>query len=112
MGHVYVVMRQAQHGKPKRKYSMPWPLIASSRSSTDAGLYPRHLEPVVNMGFLDKMRGDAPKSVIDPVCGMKIDPAKAAGKSQHAGETYHFCSAGCNQKFDADPHTFLGSHAH
>jgi P-type Cu+ transporter len=39
----------------------------------------------------------------DPVCGMTVDPARAAGSSQYEGETFYFCSQGCKQKFDADP---------
>lgn len=57
------------------------------------------------MGFLDKLRGkDAGAAkVTDPVCGMTIDPAKAAGTSTHDGKTVHFCSPGCKRSFDADP---------
>ena len=40
---------------------------------------------------------------IDPVCGMTVDPAAAAGHSEYAGETYYFCSGGCQKKFDAAP---------
>jgi Cu+-exporting ATPase len=39
----------------------------------------------------------------DVVCGMQIDPGKAAGKSGFNGKTYYFCSAGCKAKFDATP---------
>ncbi len=39
----------------------------------------------------------------DVVCGMQIDPADAAGTSDHQGKTYYFCSKGCKTKFDADP---------
>jgi len=39
----------------------------------------------------------------DPVCGMQVDPAKAAGSSVHDGRTYYFCSPSCKQKFDANP---------
>jgi len=46
-------------------------------------------------------------TVIDPVCGMKVDPAKSPHKAMHAGETYHFCSAGCRTKFIADPGKYL-----
>ena len=42
-------------------------------------------------------------TVIDPVCGMNIDPAKAVGSSTYEGESYHFCSHGCESKFDAAP---------
>ena len=65
---------------------------------------------MIRMGMLDKMRGkDAPASkVVDPVCGMTIDPAKAAGTSEFEGRRVHFCSAGCKQKFDADPSQYAG----
>jgi Cu+-exporting ATPase len=42
----------------------------------------------------------------DVVCGMTIDPAKAAGKSEYNGKTYYFCSSGCKAKFDTNPATF------
>ncbi|MSO92120.1 MAG: heavy metal translocating P-type ATPase [Rhodospirillales bacterium] len=44
----------------------------------------------------------------DPVCGMSVDPATARYRHIHAGERYYFCSAGCLQKFRADPRTYLG----
>ncbi|MBA4062738.1 MAG: hypothetical protein C0501_03355 [Isosphaera sp.] len=44
---------------------------------------------------------------VDPVCGMTVDPATAAGSSAHAGTTYHFCSAHCLAKFRADPVRYL-----
>src|SRR5512146_543037 len=45
---------------------------------------------------------------IDPVCGMKVDPATARGGSfEHDSTTYHFCSPRCNEKFQADPGKFL-----
>jgi Cu+-exporting ATPase len=44
---------------------------------------------------------------IDPVCGMKVDPAKAKGSHDYAGQRYFFCSAGCLAKFQADPERFL-----
>ena len=48
---------------------------------------------------------DAPPAAgaIDPVCGMTVDPAKTAHRADHAGNDYHFCSAGCRAKFLADP---------
>jgi Cu+-exporting ATPase len=39
----------------------------------------------------------------DIVCGMQIDPGKAAGKSEYQGKTYFFCSIGCKKKFDENP---------
>ena len=42
-------------------------------------------------------------TVKDPVCGMQIDPAAAAGRSEYRNKAYYFCSGGCKQKFDARP---------
>ena len=39
----------------------------------------------------------------DAVCGMDVDPSKAAATSQYNGKTYYFCSASCKNKFDANP---------
>ena len=43
----------------------------------------------------------------DPVCGMDVDPAKAAGSLVHEGMTVHFCSRHCLEKFRSDPATYL-----
>jgi Cu+-exporting ATPase len=51
----------------------------------------------------------ATESAIDPVCGMTVDPASAAGSSTHDGTTYHFCSRHCLAKFNADPAKYLGA---
>lgn len=38
---------------------------------------------------------------LDPICGMSVDPGRAAGSSVRDGETFHFCSLGCKARFDA-----------
>jgi Cu+-exporting ATPase len=43
----------------------------------------------------------------DPVCGMDVTPAEAAGSHTHAGRTYFFCSAHCLERFRADPGRYL-----
>lgn len=43
----------------------------------------------------------------DVVCGMQVDPAKSAGKSEYQGRTYYFCSLGCKKKFDANPAQYV-----
>jgi Cu+-exporting ATPase len=48
---------------------------------------------------------------IDPVCGMTVDPAKAAGYVDYEGATYHFCSQHCMHAFEADPEKFLAAKA-
>ncbi len=45
--------------------------------------------------------------VLDPVCGMTVDPATSKHRFDHDGETFHFCSAGCRTKFAADPAKYL-----
>jgi P-type Cu+ transporter len=45
--------------------------------------------------------------VIDPVCGMQVDPAKTAHHAVHAGHDFHFCSARCREKFIAEPGKYL-----
>ena len=47
-------------------------------------------------------------TVHDPVCGMDIDPAAAAGKYEYNGQTYYFCSLGCKKSFDKEPEKYLG----
>jgi P-type Cu+ transporter len=44
---------------------------------------------------------------IDPVCSMSVDPEKAAGTHEYAGETYYFCSKHCLERFRRDPQSFL-----
>jgi Cu+-exporting ATPase len=47
----------------------------------------------------------------DLVCGMDVDPATARYRLEHAGSTYYFCSAGCEEKFHTDPEKFLAKTA-
>jgi P-type Cu+ transporter len=48
-----------------------------------------------------------PSRVTDPVCGMTIDPALAAGRASHRGATFHFCGKGCLARFVAEPDRYL-----
>ena len=43
----------------------------------------------------------------DPVYGMEVDPAKAAGQSDYKGKTYYFCAKVCKSKFDANPEQYV-----
>lgn len=46
--------------------------------------------------------------VIDPVCGMKVDPKTAkGGKSHFEGHDYFFCNPKCKDKFDKNPLQYL-----
>src|SRR5216684_160867 len=43
----------------------------------------------------------------DPVCGMTVDPSRAAATQEHEGKTYYFCCRGCQEKFRAEPAKYL-----
>jgi Cu+-exporting ATPase len=45
----------------------------------------------------------------DPVCGMEVDPKKAAAESNYKGQMVYFCAVGCKQKFDANPEKYLST---
>jgi YHS domain-containing protein len=47
--------------------------------------------------------------VIDPVCKMQIESAKAAATSEHKGKTIYFCSPHCKVAFDKEPQSYAES---
>jgi P-type Cu+ transporter len=68
-------------------------------------------EPIVEVGAdevaTDEGASPAPSSVIDPVCGMTVDPATATAHAEYGDTTYHFCSDGCHDTFTADPAEYV-----
>ena len=46
-------------------------------------------------------------AAIDPVCGMTVQPASAAGSYEYQGKTYCFCATSCLTKFRTDPIHYL-----
>ncbi|MGD9080070.1 MAG: YHS domain-containing protein [Desulfobacterales bacterium] len=46
------------------------------------------------------------KQYTDPVCGMKVNPAKAAAMTIYKGDQLYFCAESCKITFDADPKKF------
>ena len=58
--------------------------------------------PLVTLGRRDQFPTE-----VDPVCGMRVDPARAAGRHEHRGRTYYFCNPGCRERFAADPERYL-----
>jgi len=47
------------------------------------------------------------EGALDPVCGMTVLPASAAGHHDHKGATYYFCGKGCLERFRGDPEKYL-----
>jgi len=53
------------------------------------------------------MKGES--KMLDPICDMTVDPAKAAGKFDFEGETYYFCSVHCHKLFQSAPAKYLAA---
>ena len=47
----------------------------------------------------------------DPVCGMDVETASAAGHTEYKGQTYYFCALNCKEAFDAHPEQYAGKSA-
>lgn len=47
----------------------------------------------------------------DPVCGMKVDDKPDGQSADFGGETFHFCSQKCHDKFDVDPYFYASGNA-
>ena len=47
------------------------------------------------------------KDYTDPVCGMKVNPGKAAAITNYKGAQIYFCAISCKKAFDADPKKFM-----
>ncbi len=47
--------------------------------------------------------------MIDPVCGMEVDPVSAAAQVCHKGTLVYFCAEGCRDAFIANPGRFTRS---
>jgi YHS domain-containing protein len=47
------------------------------------------------------------KSVIDPVCRMKLDPDQTKASMHYKGQAYFFCSLACQALFMRNPAKYL-----
>jgi Cu+-exporting ATPase len=45
--------------------------------------------------------------MIDPVCGMTVDPAHSYGPVRFQGQDYYFCNPNCQRRFEAEPAKYL-----
>src|SRR5216110_1072861 len=50
---------------------------------------------------------EARRTEKDPVCGMDV-PVDAPLRTEFAGKTYVFCGRSCLERFQKDPHAFVG----
>jgi Cu+-exporting ATPase len=54
-------------------------------------------------GMAHEHAATSTREVVDPICGMRIDPDGAAATREYDGSTYCFCSRHCAATFDEDP---------
>jgi len=47
------------------------------------------------------------KPIIDPVCGMKVNPNTTDIMTTYEGQDYFFCAEACRRKFEATPKSYL-----
>jgi xanthine dehydrogenase accessory factor len=76
------------------------PFVASPGPATVAGDLP---EPITLAPVVDDI------VLLDPVCGMTVEPAHARHLAEHDGIVYAFCSIGCRTRFIKEPATFLAA---
>jgi Cu+-exporting ATPase len=57
------------------------------------------------------MRTKETNMTTDPICGMNVDPNSAAGKHEHNGQSYYFCSQHCVAEFQKDPERYVRTEA-
>nr|WP_259658886.1 heavy metal translocating P-type ATPase [Burkholderia pseudomallei] len=64
--------------------------------------------------LLDDVRSGSPSPghVRDPVCGMEVDPARAAADIEVAKQHYWFCSERCKDAFVAHPERYIANRTH
>ncbi len=83
------------------------------KTDPEAALAPKPAAGLIQLGRkkpLPMMMAAAPPAGtghIDPVCGMTVQPERAAGSHQYEGNTYYFCAPSCLDKFRADPAHYL-----
>jgi xanthine dehydrogenase accessory factor len=56
-------------------------------------------------------KAEAPRTAVDPVCGMDVEVATARHSAEVDGTTYYFCCAQCQARFVKNPQSFLTTRA-
>ena len=49
----------------------------------------------------------AERTVVDPVCGMSVDPETTNIKVFIEGQNYFFCAEGCRAAFEENPEKYM-----
>jgi Cu+-exporting ATPase len=80
-------------------------MATSSVSVVTNALFLKRFEPKTPQQLEEEHLLLSQEKVIDPVCGMKIDPKRAI-EYEYQGKLYHFCNPNCETHFKRDPERF------
>ena len=80
-------------------------MATSSVSVVTNALFLKRYEPKTPQQLEEERLLISQEKVVDPVCGMEIDPRKAI-EHEYKGKTYHFCNPNCETHFKRDPERF------
>ena len=50
-----------------------------------------------------KLSDTSKKTVVDPVCGMTVDPCSTELMTEYADKKFYFCASGCRKAFEKNP---------
>jgi Cu+-exporting ATPase len=80
-------------------------MASSSVSVVTNALFLKRYEPKTPQQVEEEQLLISQEKVVDPVCGMEIDPRRAI-EHEYQGEIYHFCNPNCEIHFKRDPERF------
>ena len=80
-------------------------MASSSVSVVTNALFLKRYEPKTPQQIEEEKLLISQEKVVDPVCGMKIDPRKAI-EHEYKNKIYHFCNPNCEAHFKKDPERF------
>jgi len=80
-------------------------MASSSVSVVTNALFLKRYEPKTPQQLEEERLLISQEKVVDPVCGMEIDPRRAL-EHEYQGKIYHFCSANCETHFKREPERF------
>ena len=80
-------------------------MATSSVSVVTNALFLKRFEPKTEQQLEEEKLLVSQEKVVDPVCGMKIDPRRAI-EHEYQGKIYHFCNPNCETHFIQDPERF------
>jgi len=80
-------------------------MASSSVSVVTNALFLKRYEPKTPQQLEEEKLLISQEKVVDPVCGMEIDPRRAL-EHEYQGKMYHFCGPNCEAHFKQDPERF------